>query len=72
MSAPGSPRAERTYRDMWEHLAPRGMARLLFAEATDTGEAVATLFLVSCGRRVADLYGGTTEEGAAGGAPTTS
>ncbi|MFN8623216.1 MAG: peptidoglycan bridge formation glycyltransferase FemA/FemB family protein [Chloroflexota bacterium] len=56
-------RAERTYRDMWEHLAPRGMARLLFAEATDTGEAVATLFLVSCGRRVADLYGGTTEEG---------
>ena len=58
-----SPRAQRTYQDMWERLAPRGMARLLFAEATDTGEPIATLFLVSCGRRVVDLYGGTTAEG---------
>lgn len=56
-------RAERTYRDMWEALAPRGMARLLFAEATDSNEAIATLFLVSCGPRVVDLYGGTTAEG---------
>lgn len=58
-----SPRAQRTYQDMWDLMAPRGMARLLFAEATDTGEAIATLFLVSCGRRVVDLYGGTTAEG---------
>lgn len=58
-----APRAQRTYQDMWEQLAPRGMARLLFAETTDTGEPVATLFLVSCGRRVVDLYGGTTTEG---------
>lgn len=56
------PRAERTYREMWEALAPRGMARLLFAEK-DTGEAVATLLLVSCGPRVVDLYGGTSGEG---------
>ena len=58
-----SPRSQRTYQDMWDLLAPRGMARLLFAEATDTGEAIATLLLVCCGRRVVDLYGGTTAEG---------
>jgi len=58
-----SPRAEQTYRDMWDELAPRHMARLLFAEIAESGEAVATLFLVSCGRRVVDLYGGTTKEG---------
>ena len=57
------PRAQRTYREMWDALAPRGMARLLFAEHEESGEAVATLFLVSCGRRVVDLYGGTTAEG---------
>ena len=57
------PRAERTYREMWDALAPRGMARLLFAEKEEAGEAVATLFLVSCGKRVVDLYGGTTAEG---------
>jgi peptidoglycan pentaglycine glycine transferase (the first glycine) len=56
-------RAERTYRDMWHVLAPGGQARLLFAEDAATGTPVATLFLVSCGPRVADLYGGTTEEG---------
>jgi len=56
-------RAERTYRDMWQELAPRGMARLLFAEDGATGTPVATLFLVSCGPRVADLYGGTTADG---------
>jgi lipid II:glycine glycyltransferase (peptidoglycan interpeptide bridge formation enzyme) len=58
-----SPRAERTYRDMWRILAPRGMARLLFAEATDSGESLAALLLVSCGPRIVDLYGGTTQEG---------
>ena len=57
------PRAERTYREMWDALAPRSMARLLFAEKAESGEAVATLFLVSCGGRVVDLYGGTTGQG---------
>jgi len=56
-------RAERTYRDMWQALAPRGLCRLLFAEESATGTAVATLFLVSCGPRVVDLYGGTTADG---------
>jgi lipid II:glycine glycyltransferase (peptidoglycan interpeptide bridge formation enzyme) len=58
-----APRAQRTYQDMWDHLAPRGMARLLFAETTETAEPIATMFLVSCGQRVVDLYGGTTAEG---------
>lgn len=59
-----APRTLGTYRLMWDTLAPKGMARLLFAEAEATGDAVATLFLVGCGPRVADLYGGTTAEGA--------
>jgi peptidoglycan pentaglycine glycine transferase (the first glycine) len=58
-----TPRTLGTYRLMWDTLAPRGMARLLFAEVAATGEAVATLFLVGCGPRVTDLYGGTTAEG---------
>jgi lipid II:glycine glycyltransferase (peptidoglycan interpeptide bridge formation enzyme) len=56
-------RAERTFTELWSILAPRDQARLLFAETTDTGEPIAALLLVSCGRRVVDLYGGTTEEG---------
>ncbi|MBX3029303.1 MAG: peptidoglycan bridge formation glycyltransferase FemA/FemB family protein [Chloroflexi bacterium] len=58
-----APRTLGTYRAMWDVLAPRGMARLLFAESTETGEPVATLFLVACGPRMVDLYGGTTAEG---------
>jgi lipid II:glycine glycyltransferase (peptidoglycan interpeptide bridge formation enzyme) len=58
-----SPRTIGTYRLMWDTLAPRGMAHLLFAEAVATGEPLATLFLVGCGPRVVDLYGGTTVEG---------
>jgi lipid II:glycine glycyltransferase (peptidoglycan interpeptide bridge formation enzyme) len=58
-----SPRTIGTYRLMWDTLEPRGMARLLFAEVEATGEPVATLFLVGCGPRVTDLYGGTTTEG---------
>jgi peptidoglycan pentaglycine glycine transferase (the first glycine) len=58
-----SPRTVGTYRLMWDTLEPRGMARLLFAEVEATEEPVATLFLVGCGPRVADLYGGTTSEG---------
>jgi lipid II:glycine glycyltransferase (peptidoglycan interpeptide bridge formation enzyme) len=57
------PRAESTFRLMWKSLSSRGMARLFFAVKEDTGEAVATLFLVTCGRRAFDLYGGTTPEG---------
>lgn len=58
-----SPRTIGTYQLMWDTLAPRGMARLLFAEDAATGEPLATLFLVRCGPRVVDLYGGTTGEG---------
>ncbi len=58
-----SPRTIGKFRLMWDTLAPRGQARLLFAEVEATGEAVATLFLVGCGPRVTDLYGGTTAEG---------
>jgi lipid II:glycine glycyltransferase (peptidoglycan interpeptide bridge formation enzyme) len=57
------PRAETSFREMWSALAPKGMARLFFAENAESGEAVATLFLVTCGPRAFDLYGGTTGEG---------
>jgi len=57
------PRSEETFHEMWEHLAPRRMAHILFAESEETGEAVATLFLMSCGPRVMDVYGGTTAAG---------
>jgi len=57
-------RAAGTFQGMWNQLSARGMAHLLFAELESTGEAVGTLFLVSCGPRVVDLYGGTTLEGA--------
>jgi lipid II:glycine glycyltransferase (peptidoglycan interpeptide bridge formation enzyme) len=57
------PRAESSFREMWSALAPKGMARLFFAEKEESGEAVATLFLVTCGPRAFDLYGGTTGEG---------
>jgi len=57
-------RAPTTFQTMWEQLSSRGMAHLLFAELESTRETVGTLFLVSCGPRVVDLYGGTTLEGA--------
>ncbi len=57
-------RTEAAYRDVWHAFAPAGRARLLFAQAPD-GEALATLFLVRCGSRVVEPYGGMT---AAGGA----
>lgn len=56
-------REEQSYRAVWEAFAPSGMARLLFARAAD-GEALATLFLLGCGRRMTELYGGMTERGA--------
>ena len=55
-------RTEQAYRDVWEAFAPDGRARLLFAETKD-GEPVATLFLIRCGTRVVEPYGGMTETG---------
>ena len=55
-------RTEGAYRDVWDAFAPTGNARLLFARRPD-GEALATLFLVRCGTRVVEPYGGMTLEG---------
>ncbi len=55
-------RTEAAYRDVWNAFAPARQARLLFAQAPD-GEALATLFLVRCGSRVVEPYGGMTEAG---------
>ena len=56
-------RTEAAYRDVWEAFSPGGRARLLFAQAAD-GEPLATLFLVRCGPRVVEPYGGMTPAGA--------
>ena len=55
-------RTEGAYRDVWEAYRPRGLARLLFAQTT-AGEPLATLFLVRCGPRVVEPYGGMTQAG---------
>jgi peptidoglycan pentaglycine glycine transferase (the first glycine) len=55
-------RTESAYRDVWEAFAPAGRARLLFAQ-TPEGEPQATLFLVRCGTRVVEPYGGMTAAG---------
>jgi lipid II:glycine glycyltransferase (peptidoglycan interpeptide bridge formation enzyme) len=55
-------RTEQAYRDVWDAFAPAGNARLLFARRPD-GEPLATLFLVRCGPRVVEPYGGMTEAG---------
>ena len=55
-------RTEQAYRDVWEAFRPTGNARLLFARRPD-GVAVATLFLVRCGPRVVEPYGGMTVDG---------
>ncbi|HEY8438185.1 MAG TPA: peptidoglycan bridge formation glycyltransferase FemA/FemB family protein [Candidatus Limnocylindrales bacterium] len=55
-------RTEAAYRDVWEAFAPTGNARLLFARRPD-GTALATLFLVRCGTRVVEPYGGMTVDG---------
>jgi lipid II:glycine glycyltransferase (peptidoglycan interpeptide bridge formation enzyme) len=55
-------RAESAYRDVWEAFAPAGRARLLFAQTPD-GEPQATLFVVRCGTRVVEPYGGMTAAG---------
>jgi lipid II:glycine glycyltransferase (peptidoglycan interpeptide bridge formation enzyme) len=56
-------RTEKAYRDVWDAFRPAGRARLLFAQAAD-GEVLATLFLVRCGPRVVEPYGGMTQAGA--------
>jgi lipid II:glycine glycyltransferase (peptidoglycan interpeptide bridge formation enzyme) len=56
-------RALSAYRDVYEAYAPAGRARLLFAELPD-GTPAATLFLVRCGTRVVEPYGGMTQAGA--------
>ena len=53
------PRKLRSYRAVWDAFAPSGAARLLFARLP-TGEPVATLFLLRCGGRVVEPYGGMT------------
>ena len=56
-------RTEATYRSVWNAFAPSGNARLLFAQSPD-GEPQAALFLVRCGPRVVEPYGGMTAAGA--------
>lgn len=56
-------RTEQAYRDVWEAYRPTSQARLLFAEDAE-GCAQATLFLVNCGPRVVEPYGGMTARGA--------
>ncbi|HEY6058222.1 MAG TPA: peptidoglycan bridge formation glycyltransferase FemA/FemB family protein, partial [Candidatus Limnocylindrales bacterium] len=56
-------RTEAAYRDVWEALRPRGMARLLLALGP-AGQPQAALFLVRCGPRVVEPYGGMTAAGA--------
>jgi lipid II:glycine glycyltransferase (peptidoglycan interpeptide bridge formation enzyme) len=51
------------YRQVWDAFAADGRARLSFA--VRDGERVATLFHLLCGDRVAEVYGGMTESGAA-------
>jgi peptidoglycan pentaglycine glycine transferase (the first glycine) len=55
-------RTEAAYRDVWDAFAPAGRARLLFAQTAD-GEPLASLFLVRCGSRVVEPYGGMTQAG---------
>jgi len=56
-------RAESAYRSIWEAFRPGGRASLLFAE-TPEGDPLATLFLIRCGERVVEPYGGMTMAGA--------
>jgi peptidoglycan pentaglycine glycine transferase (the first glycine) len=56
-------RVEQAYRDVYEAYGPAGRARVLFAVGPE-GTPLASLFLVRCGRRVVEPYGGMTAEGA--------
>jgi lipid II:glycine glycyltransferase (peptidoglycan interpeptide bridge formation enzyme) len=57
-------RTLQAYRDVWDAYRPTNQARLLLAEDA-SGTPQAALFLVSCGPRVVEPYGGMTEQGAA-------
>ena len=57
-------RTKASYRAVWDAFRPSGDARLLFATGPD-GDAQAALFLVRCGTRVVEPYGGMTSAGAA-------
>ncbi len=57
------PRTLDSYREVWDAFQPSGAAQLLFARLPG-GEPVATLFLLRCGRRVVEPYGGMTPSGA--------
>jgi peptidoglycan pentaglycine glycine transferase (the first glycine) len=57
------PRTLDSYRVVWDAFEPSGAVQLLFARLPG-GEAVATLFLLRCGRRVTEPYGGMTASGA--------
>ncbi len=56
-------RVEQAYRDVWDAYGPEGLARLLIARLPG-GEPAAALFLVRCGTRVVEPYGGMTQAGA--------
>jgi lipid II:glycine glycyltransferase (peptidoglycan interpeptide bridge formation enzyme) len=56
-------RAESAYRDVWDAFAPTGAVRLLFAVGRDSAPEAA-LFLLRCGDRVVEPYGGMTAAGA--------
>jgi peptidoglycan pentaglycine glycine transferase (the first glycine) len=56
-------RVQQAYRDVHAAFAPAGRARILFALAPD-GTPLASLFLVRCGRRIVEPYGGMTAAGA--------
>ena len=55
-------RNDESFSVLWNEMAPKGMAHLFMADSAD-GKPVATLLLLSTGRRVAEIYGGSTEEG---------
>ena len=52
-----------SYEAVWDAFAPSGAASLLLAP-DDGGDPVAALFLVRCGGRVSEPYGGMTDAGA--------
>ena len=56
-------RTAAAYGDVWDAFRPSGRATLLFAVDRD-GTPLATLFLVACGDRVVEPYGGMTATGA--------
>ncbi len=53
------------FRTVFREFETDGAARLLLARAPG-GEAVATLVLLTCGRRIIEFYGASTREGALG------